>query len=181
LTTYLKGYQALRAFRRTCKSSRSSAVCASGSCANRQHSPAPSQLAALVPRPHKNLTVYGGVLAPNAKLRSQVVAYGSVRDPQPSGTNTQPPATSHGSHDANFAEPAPTAKPLRPNYTWAELMRRTFAIDVLACQYCGGRLKLLAAVMNPKAVRAILASLHWPAEAPESRPARAPPEPFETA
>jgi len=66
----------------------------------------------------------------------------------------------HGSHDANFAEPAPTAKPLRPNYTWAELMRRTFAIDVLACQYCGGRLKLLAAVMNPKAVRAILASLH---------------------
>jgi hypothetical protein len=28
-------------------------------------------------------------------------------------------------------------------------MRRTFEIDVLACQHCGGRLKLLAAVMRP--------------------------------
>jgi hypothetical protein len=49
-------------------------------------------------------------------------------------------------------ESSPAAKP-RPNYTSAELMRRTFAIDVLACQHCGGRLKLLAAVMSPKAVR----------------------------
>ena len=32
------------------------------------------RLAALVPRPHKNLIIYSGVLAPNAKLRSQVVA-----------------------------------------------------------------------------------------------------------
>jgi hypothetical protein len=36
------------------------------------------RLAALVPHPHKNLTVYAGV--PNAKLRSQVVTYGVATD-----------------------------------------------------------------------------------------------------
>jgi hypothetical protein len=34
------------------------------------------RLAALVPKPNKNLVIYSGVLAPNAKLRSAVVAYG---------------------------------------------------------------------------------------------------------
>jgi hypothetical protein len=35
-----------------------------------------AKLAALVPRPHKNLVVYHGVLAANAAWRSRVVAYG---------------------------------------------------------------------------------------------------------
>jgi hypothetical protein len=56
-----------------------------------------------------------------------------------------------------------------------------FAIDVLRCQRCEGRLRLLAAVMNPKAVRAILASLGLPTDAPELRPARAPPQQFDWA
>jgi len=34
------------------------------------------RLATLIPRPHKNLVFYSGVLAPNAKLRKRVVAYG---------------------------------------------------------------------------------------------------------
>jgi hypothetical protein len=131
------------------------------------------RLAALVPRPHKNLTVYGGVLAPNAKLRSQVVAYGMAA--------TAPISEADGCGRVTPTNPGPTDKPRRPNYTWAELMRRTFAIDVLACQHCGGRLKLLAAVMSPKAVRAILASLGLPSDAPERRPARAPPEQFDWA
>jgi hypothetical protein len=32
-------------------------------------------------------------------------------------------------------------------------MRRTFAIDVLACSHCGGRLQLRAAVINPNGMR----------------------------
>jgi Putative transposase len=130
-------------------------------------------------RPHKNLTVYGGVLAPNAKLRRRVVAYTSATGSLTSASDAEPPTVLDGSDTMTPAQPAATAKPTRPNYTWAELMRRTFAVDVLACQHCGGRLKLLAAVMNPKAVRAILASLHLPTEVPELRPARAPPELFE--
>jgi hypothetical protein len=42
-------------------------------------------LAALVPRPHKNLVVYHGVLAANAAWRSRVVAYGRQGDPVTEG------------------------------------------------------------------------------------------------
>ena len=31
-------------------------------------------------------------------------------------------------------------------YLWAELMRRTFGFDVLACPRCGGRLRLVALI-----------------------------------
>ncbi len=55
-------------------------------------------------------------------------------------------------------------------------MRRAFDIDVLACPRCGGRLRLIATVEEPGAVRAILASLGLVAEPP----ARASPSVAET-
>jgi uncharacterized protein YbaR (Trm112 family) len=36
-------------------------------------------------------------------------------------------------------------------------MRRAFALDVLACPRCGGRLRVLATVEDPAVVRQILA------------------------
>jgi hypothetical protein len=39
---------------------------------------------------------------------------------------------------------------------WAELLRRVFAIDVLACPRCGGRLRLLSAIHCDAASQAIL-------------------------
>jgi len=138
------------------------------------------RLAALVPRPNKNLVIYSGVLAPNAKLRSKVVTYGSSPEP------VQPPAVPEAERmadppRASQSQGTTAAKRSRPNYAWADLMRRSFGVDVLECPRCGGRLKLLAAVMSPSAVRAILASLRLPTEAPDLRPARAPPEQFESA
>jgi uncharacterized protein YbaR (Trm112 family) len=44
-------------------------------------------------------------------------------------------------------------------WTWAALMRRVFALDVLACPRCGGRLRVLATVQDPAVVRPILAYL----------------------
>ena len=38
-------------------------------------------------------------------------------------------------------------------------MRRAFDIDVLACPRCGGRLRLIATVEDPDAIRAILAAV----------------------
>jgi len=35
-------------------------------------------------------------------------------------------------------------------------MRRAFDVDVLACPCCGGRLRLIATVDDPDAIRAIL-------------------------
>lgn len=45
------------------------------------------------------------------------------------------------------------------HWAWANLMRRAFDIDVLACPRCGGRLRLLGTIEDPVAIRAILDSL----------------------
>jgi hypothetical protein len=60
--------------------------------------------------------------------------------------------------------------------SWAELLRRTFEIDVLACPECGGRLHLLATIEDPAVIRKILSHLGIAAERPRPAPARPPPE-----
>jgi hypothetical protein len=82
---------------------------------------------------------YPGVLAPHARWRSQVVGHGR-------------PASDTGAADASTEAPPPP----RRNWTWAALMRRAFGLDVLACPRCGGRLRVIATVEDPLAVRQIL-------------------------
>jgi len=62
--------------------------------------------------------------------------------------------------------------PVRLRYwAWADLMRRAFEIDVLTCPRCGGRLRLIAIVEDPRVIEAILSGLTSAAE----RADRAPP------
>ena len=42
------------------------------------------------------------------------------------------------------------------NHSWPERMRRAFGFDVLACPTCGGRMRFLALILSPPAIRAIL-------------------------
>ena len=82
------------------------------------------RLAALVPRPRLNIIRFHGVLAPNAKLRCQII-------PSPPAHRTEHstvPAHAHGA-------------PAR--MSWARLLKRAFDID--HCPNCGGSLKILAA------------------------------------
>ena len=58
---------------------------------------------------------------------------------------------------------------------WAELLKRTFGVDVLACPKCEGRLKLVALVTEPTSVSRYLRSLGEPTEAPARSVARGPP------
>jgi len=71
---------------------------------------------------------------------------------------------------------APRRSGPRPHTPWAELLRRTFEIDVLACTECGGRLRLLATIEDPAVVRKILSHLGIAPEVPRPAPARSPPE-----
>ena len=48
----------------------------------------------------------------------------------------------------------------------ADLLRRVFAVDVLECPACGERMRVLAAIHVPDAVRGILDSLGLPPLAP---------------
>ena len=63
------------------------------------------------------------------------------------------------------------AKPTRRHWSWAKLMQCAFEIDVLACPRCGGQLRLIATVEDPREIREILGAL-----APSAEPVdRAPP------
>jgi uncharacterized protein YbaR (Trm112 family) len=54
-------------------------------------------------------------------------------------------------------------------------LKRTFAIDVLACPKCEGRMRLVAMVTDEKSVRRYLRALGEPTELPARSPARGPP------
>ena len=53
-------------------------------------------------------------------------------------------------------EGAPVKKSRRKNRSWADLMRHLFDSDLLECPACRGRLRVLAAIQDPEAIRAIL-------------------------
>lgn len=154
------------------------------------------RLAALVPRPRVHLTTYHGVFAPAASLRDRVVppppppAVDETPDPacshraavdeddtSPATASNQPPPSPHradGDDDATLAA-APHQSPRR--YSWAELMRRVHRIDVLVCQHCGGKRRVLAFLRDPAVVDRILRHLGLPTEPPVVAQARPPPEP----
>jgi len=60
-------------------------------------------------------------------------------------------------------------------WSWAALMQRAFAFDVLACPHCGGRLRLIATLHDPAGIRKLLA--HLGMVRPGASPGPAPPEP----
>jgi hypothetical protein len=118
------------------------------------------RLAVLVPRPRTNLLLYHGVLAAHAAWRADVVARAPVGGAVPAGAESD-----------NAAATSPGAVGRR----WAELMRRAFEVDVLACARCGGRLRLIALLDAGPVTARILRHLGLPSEVPAARQARAPP------
>jgi hypothetical protein len=50
------------------------------------------------------------------------------------------------------------------------LMRRLFAVEVLACPRCEGRMRVLATLEDPRVIRKILEHVGLPAEAIAARP-----------
>jgi hypothetical protein len=60
------------------------------------------------------------------------------------------------------ADPLPDPPPSAarpPRWRWADLLQRVFAVDVLACPNCGGRMRVLATIEDPPVVRRILTHL----------------------
>ena len=79
-----------------------------------------ARLAALVPRPRFNLTRSHGVFAPNFNHQARIV-----------------PRCARCRVDAD--------KPLAP-MSWAQFLKRVFAIDIETCPDCGGTLRVIACI-----------------------------------
>ena len=94
------------------------------------------KLSAIVPAPKTHLVRYSGIFAPAAKWRSLIVP------PEPgvesvSATDSPGPALAHHSAKESSPGDAPVSTSRHPrNYTWAELMKRVWALDVLECPRC---------------------------------------------
>jgi hypothetical protein len=122
------------------------------------------KLIPLIPRPRCHLVRYHGILGPAAKDRAKVVP-----------TPPAPPARDAADADSAGADQGGTGKPRNIDITkvqrgsrlpWALLLKRVFLIDALTCPKCLGRMKILAAITKPEAIRKILDHLGVPSEAP---------------
>lgn len=127
------------------------------------------RLAVLVPRPRINLIVSHGVLGPRAAWRPEVVRRETSENGRDVGLTEAPTAR------VPEADTPQTARRRARGQCWAELMRRTFGFDVLACPRCGSRLRLIALIEEAAVIERILGHLGVPTAIPAPRPARGPP------
>jgi hypothetical protein len=92
-----------------------------------------------------HLVHYFGVLAPNAKLRKFVV-------PEAPPEGVEDPC----GHSVAYTETRNGRTIRRRWVPWATLLLKVFAIDVLACPKCDGRMQRIACITEPKVIKAIL-------------------------
>ncbi len=89
----------------------------------------------------------------------------------PPGMAADVPTAADAGSGAVSAQPAgpPASGAPPPRWRWADLLQRVFAVDVLACPNCGGRMRLIATIEDPRVVRRILTHLGLGGD--EDRPA----------
>jgi len=99
------------------------------------------KLAALTPRPRVNLAV------PRSPCPPCPLAPPGCRLRGLGGPSRDAPAAEPGAHGVREFQ---SAGPGKPRYwAWADLMRRAFELDVLACPRCGGRMRLIGPLRIP--------------------------------
>jgi hypothetical protein len=138
----------------------------------------------------------GGPHVRSAASRASNAASGPARAPETIAGSTRVPATASPVRPAEIGPAAradvvalsPNVLSVRhwdrlmggllyavtPRVDWATLMRRSFAVDVLECPKCHGRLRVLAVITEREPVQRILAHLGMPTEAPHVARARDP-------
>ena len=102
-----------------------------------------ARLVALVPKRRAHLTRYHGVFAPASPDRARVVPK---------------PRVAAAPKAVESSEPSTTDR--QRALTWAQRLKRVFAIDIEVCRRCGGQLRVIASIEDPPARRASLFRLY---------------------
>jgi hypothetical protein len=146
------------------------------------------KIATLVPPPGVHAVRYHGVFAPNAKGRARVVparerpVLSRPEVPRPGDAAVERRVSPVATPGRCAANPSADAADKRGGAAacyrvpWAELLQKVFAVDVLECPDCGGRLRVLACVTEAAAVKRLLAHLGIDATGPPVARAAAGPE-----
>ena len=114
------------------------------------------RLATSVPPPRYHTIHYTGVLGPASQWRQRLVP----------GAPKPAPAASSGK---------PGRKDSDRYRDWAELLARTFAVDVLTCPRGEGQMKLLALVKDSQSIARYLTAVGEPTKLPPRSLKRGPP------
>ena len=126
------------------------------------------------PLPTTHLVRYHGILGPAAKDRAKVVPTPPA-SPTPDAARTDSAGTDKaGAGESREIDVTKLTRVSR--LPWALLLKRVFMTDALTCPKCHGRMKILAALTKPEAIRKILDHLGIPSEAPHRTAARPPPQ-----
>jgi hypothetical protein len=126
------------------------------------------RLAALVPPPRFNIIRYYGVVAPASSLRRYIVP----QDKSEIGQAHPGCPVKAETSATEEAEAIPKRSKKPRNYSWAQLLKRVFEVDVLICPSCGSKMRLLCAIHPPDAIRKILTCLGLPSRAPPIAPSQ---------
>ena len=125
------------------------------------------RLVALIPAPKFHTTRYYGVLAsrsPNRRyLPDKPTPHIDVEQNVDAPDSVPPVAGSSGKKQKSRK---------RKRISWAQLLKRTFKIDFLKCDKCGGRMKLVSVVFDQPTITTTLRALGLPVRAPPIAPAR---------
>ena len=107
------------------------------------------------PPPRFHLTRYAGVLASNAALRAEVVPGHARENARSDVTNDTAQGELFAEEMAQrFEEKGPEKKPTR--HPWAWLLKRVFAVEVLVCVHCAGKLRLVEIATEAAAIKRII-------------------------
>jgi len=137
------------------------------------------RLAELIPPPWMNMVRYYGALAPNAKIREQVVMLAGPSEAlrlrlqqaaEEMGLEAESKLQETSKKDKN------TKAKKRASRAWAILMARIFEFLPLLCPRCSSPMKMVGFVVESESVRKVLVHLDLPTEAPMPYPPRAPPQ-----
>ena len=90
-------------------------------------------------------------------------------------TGQFPPALPGAASCPLAPEPVRKRRPRRP-IPWAELLKRTFQTDVLACPRCGGTRRVVAVALRSSTAQAILEHVRLPSRPLPLAPATSPPQ-----
>src|SRR5690606_9596636 len=129
------------------------------------------RLAAAVPPPRFHTVRYAGGLSSASKWRPLIVPKPASAKPASAGASDAPESRL-SADEAPARDQNAASSRYRP---WAELLRRTLGLKLALCPSCGGRMRLLALVTDPKSVARFMRHLGEPLEPPARAPAKDPP------
>jgi len=130
------------------------------------------RLAAWIPPVRQNQVRYYGALASQSNDRE---ALQHLVSPPVPGSAPEPVGRSAQARDEASD---PEAHRSRRSYrrSWARLLRRVFAIEILICPHCHGERTIISAITQADTVAHILTHLGLPTDTSELAHARAPPQ-----